>query len=141
MRCIFPLFFLICQVQSFTQEELDELFPYFMEKMESRFVPESDFIPVRKKVIDMDALIEAINPMLQHHSGKISTPQSDEEDVNKKKSDFKILSKPITTMSMECKIGHKNKFCSGALYFFLLPLGYQRVNKNSMGGPQGKNLL
>ena len=69
MRCIFPLLFLICQVQSFTQEELDELFPYFMEKMESRFVPESDFIPVRKKVIDLNALMEEMNPMLQHHSG------------------------------------------------------------------------
>ena len=84
MRYIFPLFFLICQVQSFTQEELDELLPYFMEKVESRFVPESDFIPVRKKVIDMNALMEEMNPMLQHHSSKISTPQSDEEDVNKK---------------------------------------------------------
>ena len=35
-------------------------------------------------------------------------------------------------MSMECKIGHQKIFCSGALKFFLLPLGYQRVNKNSM---------
>ena len=78
------MFFLICHVQSFTQEEFDELLPYFLENMESRFVSESQFIPVRKKVIDMDTLMEAMNPMLQHHSGKISTPQSDDEGVNKK---------------------------------------------------------
>ena len=84
MRHIFPFFFLICHAQSFTQEDLDELLPYFLEKMESRFVSESQFISIRKKVIDMDTLMEAMNPMLQHHSGKISTPQSDEEDVNKK---------------------------------------------------------
>ena len=80
MKYIFPLFFLICHVQSFTQEEHDEL----LKLMESRFISASEFIPVRKKVIDMDTLMEEMNPMLQHHSSKISTPQSDEEDVNKK---------------------------------------------------------
>ena len=69
MRHIFPFFFLICHAQSFTQEDLDELLPYFLEKMESRFVSEIQFIPVRKKVIDMDTLMEEMNPMLQHHSG------------------------------------------------------------------------
>ena len=84
MRCIFSLFFLICHAQSFTQDELDEMLPYILEKMESKFISENQFIPVRKKVIDMDTLMEAMNPMLQHHSGKISTPQSDDEGVNKK---------------------------------------------------------
>ncbi len=32
--------------------------------------------------------------------------QSDEKDVNRKQCLFKILSKSISAMSMECKIGH-----------------------------------
>ena len=70
MRCIFALFLLIhlSQSNAFTDDELDEMLPYFLEKMESKFVTKSDFIPVRKKVIDMNALMEEMNPMLQHHS-------------------------------------------------------------------------
>ena len=84
MRYIFPFFFLICHAQSFTQEELDELLPYVLEKMGSRFISESQFIPVRKKVIDMDTLIEAMNPMLQHHSSKISTHSDEIAILNEK---------------------------------------------------------
>ena len=73
MRCIFALFILILLAQSnaFTDDELDEMLPYFLEKMESKFVTKSEFIPVRKKVKDMNTLTEGWSPMLQHHNEEI----------------------------------------------------------------------
>ena len=73
MRCIFALFILIhlSQSNAFTEDELDEMLPYFLEKMESKFVTKSDFIPVRKKVKDMNTLTEGWSPMLQHHNEEI----------------------------------------------------------------------
>ena len=73
MRCIFALFILIHLYQSnaFTEDELDEMLPYFLEKMESKFVTKSEFIPVRKKVKDMNTLTEGWSPMLQHHNEEI----------------------------------------------------------------------
>ena len=73
MRCIFALFILIhlSQSNAFTEDELDEMWPYFLEKMESKFVTKSDFIPVRKKVKDMNTLTEGWSPMLQHHNEEI----------------------------------------------------------------------
>ena len=73
MRCIFALFILIhlSQSNAFTEDELDEMLPYFLEKMESKFVTKSDFIPVRKKVEDMNTLTEGWSPMLQHHNEEI----------------------------------------------------------------------
>ena len=73
MRCIFALFILIhlSQANAFTEDELDEMLPYFLEKMESKFVTKSEFIPVRKKVKDMNTLTEGWSPMLQHHNEEI----------------------------------------------------------------------
>ena len=73
MRCIFTFFILIhlSQSNAFTEEELDEMMPYFLEKMESKFVAKSEFIPVRKKVKEMNTLTEGWSPMLQHHNEEI----------------------------------------------------------------------
>ena len=73
MRCIFALFILIhlSQSNAFTEDEIDEMWPYFLEKMELKFVTKSEFIPVRKKVKDMNTLTEGWSPMLQHHNEEI----------------------------------------------------------------------
>ena len=61
----------------FTQEELDELMPYVLQEFESKFVTKNEFIPVRKKVIEVSSVVDAWNPMLQHHNEKIGS-HSDE---------------------------------------------------------------
>ena len=73
MSYIFALFILIhlSQSNAFTEDELDEMWPYFLEKMEFKFVTKSEFIPVRKKVKDMNTLTEGWSPMLQHHNEEI----------------------------------------------------------------------
>ena len=37
-----------------TQEDIDKWMPYILEKMETKFVTSNQFIPYKKKVLEMD---------------------------------------------------------------------------------------
>ena len=53
-------FFMIHQGKSMllTQEDIDKWMPYIMEQMETKFMKSNDFIPYKKKVLEVDAIIK-----------------------------------------------------------------------------------
>ena len=54
-------FFMIHQGASsmpLTQEDIDKWMPYILEKMETKFLTSNQFIPYKKKVLEMDAIIK-----------------------------------------------------------------------------------
>jgi len=59
-------FFMIHQGASMplTQEDIDKWMPYILEKMETKFLTSNQFIPYKKKVLEMDAIIKDWTPML-----------------------------------------------------------------------------
>ena len=53
-------FFVIHQSASMplTQEDIDKWMPYIIEQMETKFLTSNQFIPYKKKVLEMDAIIK-----------------------------------------------------------------------------------
>ena len=53
-------FFMIHQGASMplTQEDIDKWMPYILEKMETKFLTSNQFIPYKKKILEMDAIIK-----------------------------------------------------------------------------------
>ena len=47
-----------------TQEDIDMWIPYIVEKMETKFLTSNQFIPYKKKVLEVDAIIKDWTPML-----------------------------------------------------------------------------
>ena len=47
-----------------TQEDIDKWMPYILEKMETKFLTSNQFIPYKKKVLEVDAIIKDWTPML-----------------------------------------------------------------------------
>ena len=53
-------FFMIHQGASMplTQEDIDKWMPYILEKMETKFLTSNQFIPYKKKVLEIDGIIK-----------------------------------------------------------------------------------
>ena len=79
-------FFMIHQGASMplTQEDIDKWMPYFLEKMETKFLTSNQFIPYKKNILEVDAIIKDWTPVLTTQVKQINN--INEQIVNLKRT-------------------------------------------------------
>ena len=102
------------------------------------------FLPILKHSISSFNLIKQshhlyptssqVHNIMDNFPSLVDVPQRDEKDVNRKECLFKILSKSISTMSMNVKLVIRKYSVAGPYNCPSFLWGYKRVNKNSMEG-------